>query len=57
MSKMDEQEFKFPDEVEDKSAEEEQKLEIEIEDDTPEEDRGREPLPKEIVEKLDKDEL
>ena len=57
MSKMDEQEFKFPDEVDTKAAEEEQKLEIEIEDDTPEEDRGREPLPKEIVEKLDKDEL
>lgn len=57
MSKMDEQEFKFPDEVDTKAADEEQKLEIEIEDDTPEEDRGREPLPKEIVEKLDKDEL
>lgn len=57
MSKMDEQEFKFPDEVDTKAAEEEQKLEIEIEDDTPEEDRGREPLPKAVVEKLDKDEL
>lgn len=32
-------------------------LEIEVEDDTPEEDRGREPMPKEIVEDLEKDEL
>lgn len=58
-SKMDESEFKFPDEQQDENAEQEGKLEIEIEveDDTPEEDRGRDPLPKEIVEKLDKDEL
>ena len=33
------------------------KPDIEVEDDTPEEDRGREPLPKEIVEELEKDEL
>lgn len=33
------------------------KPDIEIEDDTPEEDRNRQPLPKEIVEELDKDEL
>jgi len=32
-------------------------LNIEIEDDTPEEDRNRSPMPKEIVEKLDKEEL
>jgi hypothetical protein len=36
---------------------EEADLQLEFEDDTPEEDRGREPLPKEIVEELDKDEL
>lgn len=32
-------------------------LDIEIEDDTPPEDRGRQPLPKEVVEELEKDEL
>ena len=32
-------------------------FEIEVEDDTPEEDRGKEPMPKEIVEKLEDDEL
>lgn len=32
-------------------------FEIEIADDTPEEDRGRDPMPKEIVEKLEEDEL
>jgi hypothetical protein len=32
-------------------------VEIEIEDDTPEEDRGRAPMPKEVVEQLDQDEL
>jgi hypothetical protein len=30
---------------------------VEVEDDTPEADRGREPMPKEIVEELDKDDL
>ena len=53
---MDKEEFKFPDEVENK-AEAEEKFEFEIEDDTPPEDRGRQPMPKEIVEKLETDEL
>jgi hypothetical protein len=35
----------------------EQDFEVEIEDDTPPEDRGRQPMPKEIVEELEKDEL
>lgn len=35
----------------------EEEFELEIEDDTPEEDRGREPMPKEIVEELEQDEL
>ena len=33
------------------------KPEIEVEDDTPEADRGREPMPKEIVDELEADEL
>ena len=32
-------------------------LDLEVEDDTPPEDRGREPLPKEIVEEVEKDTL
>ena len=56
MAEMQKEEFKFPDEVEQKAPEaEEQGFEIEIEDDTPPEDRNREPMPKEIVEKLEKD--
>ena len=35
----------------------EKEVEIEIEDDTPPEDRGREPLPKELVKELEDDEL
>ena len=63
MATMDEQEFKFPDEQQEQEPQaqeqvlEEQPLEVEVEDDTPEEDRGRQPMPKEIVEKLDADEL
>lgn len=37
--------------------ENEEALSVDIEDDTPEEDRGREPMPKAIVEELEKDEL
>ena len=36
-------------------AELEDDLEIEVEDDTPEEDRGREPMPEDIVKELDND--
>jgi hypothetical protein len=53
------QEFKFPDEIENTQETEENTpdIEIEIVDDTPEYDKKRDPMPKEIVEKLDKDEL
>jgi hypothetical protein len=53
-------EFKFPDEVENtkiEATDESTDVEIEIVDDTPPQDRGRDPLPKEIVEELDKDDL
>jgi hypothetical protein len=48
------EEYKFPDEQDQNT---ELDIEIEIEDDTPEEDRGRQPMPKEIVDDLDRDEL
>lgn len=58
---MDKVEFEFPDEKEAKATKEAEpntsELDFEIEDDTPEEDRGREPLPKHIVEELEQDEL
>lgn len=40
-----------------KEVEAKSQVDIEVEDDTPEEDRGRQPMPKELVEKLDQDEL
>ena len=53
------QEYKFPDEQEETKAEaaSEEEFKVEIEDDTPPEDRGRVPLPKNVVEELDKDDL
>ena len=55
-NKMDAEEFKFPDEKEEVSAAADD-FEIEIEDDTPPEDRDRQPLPKEMVQELEEDEL
>lgn len=69
MAEMEKVEFEFPDEMDAKGKEEAPppaeeleakaapEIEIEVEDDTPPEDRGRQPLPKELVEKLEVDEL
>jgi hypothetical protein len=60
MPEFEKEEFKFPDEAvdnKDKSESKEPEFEIEIEDDTPAQDRGREPMPKPLVEELEKDEL
>jgi len=65
MADFDKDEFKFPDELQENNKkqelnyeiEDENDIKIEIEDDTPEEDRNRQPMPKEIVEKLVQDEL
>ena len=50
-------EYKFPDEVEETAEKPMQEIEIELVDDTPAADRGREPLPKDLVEELEKDDL
>ena len=56
-TKPNEDDFDFEVENENTPVPEDNKPEIEIEDDTPPEDRGRQPLPKEIVEELEADEL
>ena len=65
MANFQKDEFKFPDELQENNKDEDLNFEIEgegdvkieVEDDTPPEDRGRQPMPKEIVEKLEQDEL
>jgi hypothetical protein len=60
MAEFEKHEFKFPDEVqtEAKTDELDDEFEIEIVDDTPEEDRkNATPLPKEIVDEIDQDDL
>jgi hypothetical protein len=53
---MEMKEYKFPDEAE--NALNEDEIEIEVVDDTPEEDkRNAKPLPKEIVDEIDQDDL
>ena len=56
MPELEKEEFKFPDEAEGKDVKLEAEgddISIEIEDDTPPEDRGRTPMPEEIVKKLE----
>ncbi len=53
---MDKEEYKFPDEIDEAKAsaqEDDDEFTVEIEDDTPEEDRGKEPLPKDIINSLE----
>lgn len=64
---LDQEEFEFPDEQEAEVVEKEVKdkvsdteedgFEVDVIDDTPEQDRNRKPLPSNIVEELEKDEL
>ena len=56
---VEQEEFKFPDEVEQEKAQAtaEPDLKVELVDDTPIEDRGRKPLPKDMVAELEKDDL
>ncbi len=55
--------YKFPDEADNvdqtkqTEAVDAPEVEVEIVDDTPAQDRGREPLPKELVKELDEDDL
>ena len=53
--------YRFPDEAEKPEGvgkpEPVDDIQIEIVDDTPQADRGREPLPQELVEELEKDDL
>ena len=55
------EEYRFPDEAEaektDAKQEVENDIEIKIEDDTPPEDRGKKPLPQEVVNELENDDL
>jgi hypothetical protein len=49
--------YKFPDETQDTALDNSDDVKVEIVDDTPEQDRGRQPLPKNIVEELESDDL
>jgi len=62
----DGEEFEFPDEVDvneeannekETSTTEDNDIDLEVVDDTPEQDKGRKPLPKEVVDDLEKDDL
>ena len=51
------EEYKFPDEKIEAVQDADDSIEVQIEDDTPPQDRGRVPMPKDIVEELDNDDL
>lgn len=56
MPDFEKEEYKFPDEIENETTTaeaDEDEFVVEIEDDTPEEDRGKEPLPKDIINSLE----
>jgi len=56
MATFKQDEYKFPDEIEttmSRSEDEEEEFSVEIEDDTPPEDRGKKPLPVDIVNSLE----
>jgi hypothetical protein len=62
MAQMEKEEFKFPDEVEDQgkpvdTQESADEVEYVVEDDTPNEDKNAKPLPDDVKEELEKDNL
>jgi hypothetical protein len=61
MAEFEKEEFKFPDEIEETKGKpvdtDNQEFDIEIEDDTPPADRQAKPLPNEVKEELEKDNL
>jgi hypothetical protein len=62
MAQMEKEEFKFPDEIEDQgkpvdTQESADEVEYVVEDDTPNEDKNAKPLPDEVKEELEKDNL
>jgi len=58
MAQMQLEEYKFPDEVEIQAQTPEDEIEVDVVDDTPEEDRvNATPMPKEIVDEIDSDDL
>ena len=60
MPTFDKTEYKFPDEIESKMTrpeDEQEDVQVEIEDDTPAADRGKKPMPKEVVDEIETDEL
>ena len=51
------EQFKFPDEIPMGDSSSEDSFKVEVIDDTPPQDRGRAPLPRDIVDELDRDDL